>query len=295
MPPRVTFRRVVASLRGRGRSPVLPFACCVGSLRSVGRCGRCSRWCRFRVRRAPSLVCWGCAGCGGMCRLRVSGAQSLAYWGLCWLLQGSFDCFCCPHTSVLRSSIACVSVFPCACAPPPPAPHVRHAIGMAAGSWGLLYIESGQPLEAARRQRWCGTVVCLELWAVRLVHNIRLPGARTWTGLNGIPLGTATGSPRGSGLATGAQVHRRSGGSGHVHGRCSGGGCSAHLSAKCSSAKPSGRPPAATSHSAIKQLPEHITPPLTPLTHNYNPPHTHTYNPPPPHTHTYNPPPHTHL
>ena len=48
----VTFRLVVAPLRGPGRSPVLPFACCVGSLRSVGRCGRCSCWCRFRVRGA---------------------------------------------------------------------------------------------------------------------------------------------------------------------------------------------------------------------------------------------------
>ena len=37
-PPRVTFRRVVVSLRGPGQSPVRPFACCVGSLRSVGRC-----------------------------------------------------------------------------------------------------------------------------------------------------------------------------------------------------------------------------------------------------------------
>ena len=51
-PPRVTFRPVVVSLRGPGRSPVLPFACCVGSLRSVGRCGRCSCRCRFRVRGA---------------------------------------------------------------------------------------------------------------------------------------------------------------------------------------------------------------------------------------------------
>ena len=73
--PRVTFCRVVVPLRGPGQSPVRPFACCVGSLLSVGRCGRCSRWCRFRVRGAQSLVCRGCAGCGGMCRLRVSGAQ----------------------------------------------------------------------------------------------------------------------------------------------------------------------------------------------------------------------------
>ena len=71
-PPCVTFRRVVAPLRGPGRSPVLPFACCVGLLLSVGRCGRCSCWCRFRVRGAQWLVCWGC---GMVCRWRVSGAQ----------------------------------------------------------------------------------------------------------------------------------------------------------------------------------------------------------------------------
>ena len=51
-PPCVTFRLVVAPLRAPGRSPVLPFACCVGSLLSVGRYGRCSCWCRFRVRGA---------------------------------------------------------------------------------------------------------------------------------------------------------------------------------------------------------------------------------------------------
>ena len=51
-PPCVTFRLVVVSVRGPGQSPVLPFACCVGSLLSVGRCGRCSCWCRFHVRRA---------------------------------------------------------------------------------------------------------------------------------------------------------------------------------------------------------------------------------------------------
>ena len=74
-PPCVTFRRVAVSLRGPGRSPVRPFARCVGSLRSVGRCGWCSRWCRFRARGAQWLVCRGCAGCGGMCRLRISSAQ----------------------------------------------------------------------------------------------------------------------------------------------------------------------------------------------------------------------------
>ena len=44
-PPCVTFRLVAVSLRGPGQSPDLPFACCVGSLLSVGRCGRCSPLC----------------------------------------------------------------------------------------------------------------------------------------------------------------------------------------------------------------------------------------------------------
>ena len=74
-PPCVTFCRETVSLRGRGQSPVLPFACCVGSLCSVGRCGRCSCWCRFRVHGAQWSVCRGCAGCGGICRLRVSSAR----------------------------------------------------------------------------------------------------------------------------------------------------------------------------------------------------------------------------
>ena len=45
----VTFHLVDVPLWGPGQSPVLPFACCVGLLRSVGRCGQCSCWCRFRV------------------------------------------------------------------------------------------------------------------------------------------------------------------------------------------------------------------------------------------------------
>ena len=52
-PPCVTFRLVTAPFRGPGQSPALPLACCVGALLSVGRCGRCSCWCRFRVRGGP--------------------------------------------------------------------------------------------------------------------------------------------------------------------------------------------------------------------------------------------------
>ena len=32
---------------------------------------------------------------------------------MCWLLPGSFDCFCCPHTSAHRPSIACLAVVLC--------------------------------------------------------------------------------------------------------------------------------------------------------------------------------------
>ena len=45
-------RRVAVSSQGPGQSPVLPFACCVGSLCSDGRCGPCSCWCRCRVSGA---------------------------------------------------------------------------------------------------------------------------------------------------------------------------------------------------------------------------------------------------
>ena len=37
-------------------------------------------------------------------------------------MPGSFDCFCCPHTSVHRPSIACLAVFLCGPGPPPPGP-----------------------------------------------------------------------------------------------------------------------------------------------------------------------------
>ena len=57
LPPCVTFRLVVVPLWGPGQSPVLPFVCCVGLLLSVGLCGWCSCWCRFRVCGAPP-PCW---------------------------------------------------------------------------------------------------------------------------------------------------------------------------------------------------------------------------------------------
>ena len=42
-------------------------------------------------------------------RLPVVGVR-----GLCWLLQGSFECFCCPHNSYLTPSTTCLAAFPCA-------------------------------------------------------------------------------------------------------------------------------------------------------------------------------------
>ena len=104
----MTFRRVVVPLPGFGQSPVLPFACCVGSLRSVGRCSRCSCWCRLRSRSPVAGVlrlCWMWHGVPFVRQRRpVVGVLKL-----CWLLQGSFDCFSGPHTSVLRPSTTCLA------------------------------------------------------------------------------------------------------------------------------------------------------------------------------------------
>ena len=65
----MTFRLVVAPFRGPGQSPVLPFACCVGSLLSVGRCGRCSCW----PRTPPQL-----GASAGPCRLPNVGVRASA-------------------------------------------------------------------------------------------------------------------------------------------------------------------------------------------------------------------------
>ena len=86
------------SLWGPAQSPVLPFACCVGSLCSDGRCGLCSLWCRFRVCRAQWL-------------------------GLCWLVGGSFYGFCCPLPSALKPSTTRFAAFLCACGPTLPPLH----------------------------------------------------------------------------------------------------------------------------------------------------------------------------
>ena len=94
-PPRVTFRWVAVSLRGPGQSPVLPSACCVGSPRSVGRCGLCSCRCCFRVRGAQWLVSRGHAGC---CRGRVA-------------------VFPAPSRPMLRSSTTRLAAFPWARGP----------------------------------------------------------------------------------------------------------------------------------------------------------------------------------
>ena len=56
-PPRATCRRVAVSLRGPGKSPVLPFACCVGSLRSAGRCDRCSLWLMLILFDGLDVIC----------------------------------------------------------------------------------------------------------------------------------------------------------------------------------------------------------------------------------------------
>ena len=54
-------------------------------------------------------LCWMWHGVPFACQRRpVVGIVTL-----CWFLWGSFDCFRCPHASVLRSSTTYLSVFPC--------------------------------------------------------------------------------------------------------------------------------------------------------------------------------------
>ena len=77
-PPCVTFRLVVAPLRGPRQSPVLPFACCVGLLLSVGRCGRCS--CCPPPPPRPSVLYPTCTARGRYC-LNTSGCGKLKAFG----------------------------------------------------------------------------------------------------------------------------------------------------------------------------------------------------------------------
>ena len=87
--PCMTFRLVVVSLRSPGQSPVLPFACCVGSLLSVRRCGRCSCWCHFRVhgacraRRAPPSPLW-CRVLAGSSPRKQFPAAGFPRLQFCW-------------------------------------------------------------------------------------------------------------------------------------------------------------------------------------------------------------------
>ena len=62
----VTFRRVVTPLRGPGQSPILPFACCVRSMRSVGSAAAaCVPDGVVSTLAGPSG--WRTGGCAGCC------------------------------------------------------------------------------------------------------------------------------------------------------------------------------------------------------------------------------------
>ena len=110
-PPCVRLHRVAVSLRGPGRSPVLPFACCVETLHFVGRCGRCFYWRRFRIRGAQWSVClglcWLCAG--ALCSLAVP--SSWRTGGCAGGYGGHLTGFAAQCTSALRSSTTCFAVF----------------------------------------------------------------------------------------------------------------------------------------------------------------------------------------
>ena len=136
--PCVTFRLVVVSLRGPGRSPVLPLR----MLRWVASFCRLLRpvllLVSFPRSRSPVVgvlgLCWMWHSVPFARQRRpVVGALRL-----CWLLPGSFDCVCCPRASVHRPSSLCFRVRD----PPPPrvpfAPPAPVAKNIAASSqvWG---------------------------------------------------------------------------------------------------------------------------------------------------------------
>ena len=68
----------------------------------------------FPRSRSPVVgvlgLCWMWHGVPFACQRR----PVVGILRLCWLSWGSFDCFCCPPTSVLRPSTTCLSVLPCA-------------------------------------------------------------------------------------------------------------------------------------------------------------------------------------
>ena len=113
-------------------------------------------------------MCWGCAEFFARQRCPIIGVLRM-----CWLLPGSFDCFCCPRASV-RSLPRCVSV--CVrprCPVPPRAGHSRSQgwaalisvldkATLAAGNRGLgrayeepLLLSTALFLETANHFCWC--------------------------------------------------------------------------------------------------------------------------------------------
>ena len=130
-PPCVTFHLIVVPSRGPGQSPVLPFARCVGSLRSVGRCGGAlagvvsafaepSSWCVGTVLDvAGCAVCasagpnsWRIGGCAGCCRgrLTVFAVHVPLSTGRPW---PALLCFCVHEAQVPCSSTRCPGRPPC--------------------------------------------------------------------------------------------------------------------------------------------------------------------------------------
>ena len=114
-----------------GHSPLcdIPLGCCSftgpwtvtrSSLRMLRRVATFCRLLRpvlllvsFPRSRSPVVgvlgLCWMWHGVPFACQWR----PIVGVLRMCLLLPGSFDCVCCPHTSVHRPSIACLAVFLC--------------------------------------------------------------------------------------------------------------------------------------------------------------------------------------
>ena len=109
---------------------------------------------------------------------------------MCWLLPGSFDCFCCPHTSVHRPSIACLAVFLCVPTAPHPTPPMRFlsrsCVGSghndASGAWNALPgmgVTTARPAPQRHSRRHGGAASANTTPPAPQRHQRNTTGART--------------------------------------------------------------------------------------------------------------------
>ena len=157
------FRLVVASLRGPAQSVTR------SSLRMLHRVAAFCRLLRlvlllvlFPRSRSPVVGVLGLCWMWQFVPVARQQRPVVGVLGLCWLLWGLFDCFCCPHTSVLRPSTTCLCVSVCV-SPTCPAP--RGPQRWPAGCW-ISWAQTNNSAVPQGPQSWLlGCLIpCVHWW-----------------------------------------------------------------------------------------------------------------------------------